>query len=598
MESPKFPHKRRDLEQVISVSALKFFWKKKVRNFLRHQPVPDPLEHLDLQIALTQNCEAIFASVCSGTYIPHPPMRLLSEKANGLCRQLVIPRARDALLLQTLSDALWREVKHKAPSSNAFYAPNDQRFSHWHGGHSSEYGPIAAWLNFQKAILSFSKRRRFIVVTDIANYYDFISYDHLRNILADLAVVREHALDFLIYMLSHMLWQPDYMPKVHVGLPQINIDGARLLAHCFLFEVDRLFVNQPKFDYARYMDDMNIGVDSLIEAKAALRDLDLALQTRQIRLNSGKTKILDEKEAQRHFRVFANARLDQLQISIESALKAKKPILSHKHLLSRAICKGIKNQKFNSGNGEKILKRCINFSKKYESEIDNESFKYVLTERPALREALLLYWQKSASPIDKLPIIRDFIVSGHVVDDLAPIGIAVALVSTRLPSSLKTDFLIQELSHSLNMKRKWSLYACFWIASKYGTPEYLMDLIERTTSVWVVDDYLSRVVGGLYPRFIGHVLMTKFRNIIRRESASAQAVVDFHHALEMVPKQYSFVKKFISARHPSYPNLITHSKFLMLVSLLKGGANGPKIGDELRFIHAHALSDPFYCLMF
>ena len=130
-----------------------------------------------------------------------------------------------------------------------------------------------------------------MIVSDIVNYYDSVSYDHLRNILADLSLAREHALDLLIYTLSCMLWQPDYMPRVPVGLPQSNLDAPRLLAHCFLFEIDESLSNMKNVDFARYMDDIDVGVDSIPEARVVICDLDLSLQTRQIRLNSGKTKI-------------------------------------------------------------------------------------------------------------------------------------------------------------------------------------------------------------------------------------------------------------------------------------------------------------------
>ena len=112
--------------------------------------------------------------------------------------------------------------------------------------------------------------------------------------LSDLSLAREHSLDLLIYTLSHMLWQPDYMPRVQIWLPQIRLDGARLLAHSFLFEIDRFAVSKSPFEYARYMDDIDVGVDNLVDAKAVICDLDLILQTRQLRLNSGKTKILNE----------------------------------------------------------------------------------------------------------------------------------------------------------------------------------------------------------------------------------------------------------------------------------------------------------------
>jgi hypothetical protein len=114
---------------------------------------------------------------------------------------------KDALILQTLSDALWAEIRLKAPTKKSFYAPGDHQFSKVVKGHSVEYGSINAWLAFQQSIFGFAKSKKFIVVTDIANYYDSISYDHLRNILADLSLAREHALDLLIYTLSCMLWQ-------------------------------------------------------------------------------------------------------------------------------------------------------------------------------------------------------------------------------------------------------------------------------------------------------------------------------------------------------------------------------------------------------
>ena len=202
---------------------------------MRRQAIPDPLENLDFHTRLDAICTTIEAEVLSASYIPDTPTRFLAEKSKGLCRQLVIPSVKDALILQTLSDALWAEIKLKAPTKKSFYSPGDHQFSKMIKGHTSEYGPINAWLAFQETIFGFAKSKKYIVVTDIANYYDSISYDHLRNILADLSPAREHALDLLIYTLSWMLWQPDYMPRVPVGLPQSNLDAPRLLAHSFLW---------------------------------------------------------------------------------------------------------------------------------------------------------------------------------------------------------------------------------------------------------------------------------------------------------------------------------------------------------------------------
>src|SRR5205814_6531324 len=129
MQSPKFPIKRLDIEEVINPGRLRSRWIQKVRDSLRHQPIPDPVEHLDFHVRLDGICRSIAAEVAAGRYIPRPPVRFLSEKSKGLCRQIVVPSSKDALVLQTLSDALWAELKEKSPSKNAYYAPNDNRFS-------------------------------------------------------------------------------------------------------------------------------------------------------------------------------------------------------------------------------------------------------------------------------------------------------------------------------------------------------------------------------------------------------------------------------------------------------------------------------------
>lgn len=187
MYSPKFPLKIADLRKVIGATQLKIVWKAQVRDAMRKQPIPDPLENLDFHVRLDANCAAIEAEVCSASYAPRQPLRFLAEKSKGLCRQLVVPTAKDALVLQALSNAIWSEVKLQAPSKKSFYAPADHSFSRIIKGQTAEYGSLSAWLAFQQTIFGFTDTKKFLVVTDIANYYDFISYEHLRNVLASLA---------------------------------------------------------------------------------------------------------------------------------------------------------------------------------------------------------------------------------------------------------------------------------------------------------------------------------------------------------------------------------------------------------------------------
>ncbi|MER2250814.1 RNA-directed DNA polymerase [Methylorubrum podarium] len=293
MRSPRFSLRQPDLKAVFSASSLQQTWKHKVRVSIRKSPVPDPIEHLDFHVNSYAECLRLERLVCEGSYQPAPARRLLMEKSKGLCRQITIPSRQDNIILQRLSDALYSEIHGKAPSKRAFFEPEDHRFSNnkKENNGAPSYGSFRSWINFQRALLNFTKTRKYVIVTDVANYYDSISYTHLRNILSSQIDVREVVLDTLIYILSSLLWQPDYMPRIETGLPQINIDAPRILAHCFLYELDE-YLEKRKCDFVRYMDDIDIGVDSFVEARRILRDIDLILQTRQVRLNSGKTKIL------------------------------------------------------------------------------------------------------------------------------------------------------------------------------------------------------------------------------------------------------------------------------------------------------------------
>jgi len=500
----------------------------------------------------------------------------------------------DALILQTLSDALWEEIRWKAPTKKSFYSPADHGFSKAISGQSAEYGSYAAWLAFQKTVFGFTATKSYLVVTDIANYYDFISYEHLRNIVADLSLAKEHALDLLIYTLSCMLWQPDYMPRVPVGLPQMNLDAPRLLAHCFLFEIDKLLDSIPNADFARFMDDIDVGVDSIPEAREILKNLDLALQTRQVRLNSGKTRILTESEARTHFKIRENIFLNSLSDKI-NAKKGLMPLFKEKRKIELALRTGLRRGTFSTGNGDKILKRLLTLARETASNLTDDQFLKLFEEWPSARATTLTWWQHQSSPALNLHVLTEILNGGHLVDDASRMDIANALVAARLPDTPYVRNHIKQIMSGMNSASIWSLYSLVWIASKYGSIDDLITIVESKVSVWASHEQLSRLVAGLFPRLLGSPMLPKFRNILRRAGGSGTpSVLQFHEELSSTKEGYTSIGGFIRAINPSVPNRISHSKFLMLLSLLRNPSIAPTAIMQLKTIHARALSDDFY----
>ena len=388
------------------------------------------------------------------------------------------------------------------------------------------------------------------------------------------------------------------MPRVPVGLPQSNLDAPRLLAHTFLFEIDEWLSDLKNIDFARYMDDIDIGVDSLQEGRAVLRDLDLALQTRQIRLNSGKTKILSEKEATRHFKICENSLLDDLAALIDQKKSHGIPLTKERRKIELAIRYGLRRGDFSIGNGEKILKRLLNFARQVKAELSDDIFYTILRDWPGLRQASLTWWQHKADAEDKLPLIAKLLSEGGLVDDAAKVDIAVAMVAARFPKNPATQVSIKLILDRLEETTTWGLYAKIWLLSRYGTGDELMSVVEKNVSRWVVHEQLSRLVGGLFPRFIGGSHAAKFDAIVRRAgNVWSSSVLEFHRQLEMGTEGYASIRKFVVAGNPSLLNNLTHSKFLMLLSLFKNPSIAPTAVTYLRKVHAWALTDHYYSAM-
>jgi hypothetical protein len=171
----------------------------------------------------------------------------------------------------------------------------------------------------------------------------------------------------------------------------------------------------------------------------------------------------------------------------------------------------------------------------------------------------------------------------------------IALVSARLP---KTSFVadrIYEILKNLDEKNSWGWYSKAWLLSKYGTDDELISLVETTVSLWVTQEHLSRLVASLFPRFVHSGHRSKFEAIILRAgNAWSITVLQFHRELSGGTKGYTAIKNFVLAKNSSLPNGITHSKFMMLLSLLNNPDIAPAAVGNLKKVHGRALSDDYY----
>jgi hypothetical protein len=301
----------------------------------------------------------------------------------------------------------------------------------------------------------------------------------------------------LIFVLSGLLWQPDYMPRIDIGLPQIDLDAPRILAHCFLFELDKLATDHLNVDYARFMDDIDIGVDSISDAKNTLKAIDLALHTRQVRLNSGKTKILSHDDAVHHFRIRENHLLDMLTERINAKIKSGESTSREAKHIGRALRKMYYADRFSNGNGEKILKRMLTIGRTIDADIEISLLEDIILKRPNLRKHSLRVLQSRVISLRVLESMERIIASGYLMDDVSMIDISHALAEAKVIRSTQSTAVIRRIIGSMNCSSFAGLYARITLLSKFGTLAELIDILRRHRSIWNRDNWLGRLVGSL-----------------------------------------------------------------------------------------------------
>src|SRR6266446_6938069 len=127
--SPRFTDRSKKLKKFLTQSNLTEVWNKHVRQANRQQVVTDLADYYDVHAALAVHVKSAIKRLLSGRYVPEAPLRVLLEKSRGLCRQLVVPAAIDALVLQVLVNSIISAVLANQPSANAFYQPQSHKFT-------------------------------------------------------------------------------------------------------------------------------------------------------------------------------------------------------------------------------------------------------------------------------------------------------------------------------------------------------------------------------------------------------------------------------------------------------------------------------------
>lgn len=494
-----------------------------------------------------------------------------------MSRQLVFLNPSDALVIEAVADFIFPHIKNAQPCNNAYFSRNqaqpkgpadvDETFG---------YPWWILWPQFQSKILEFAQQRKCVVVTDVATYYDTIDFGRLRNFLSSLGHFSEVLLDFLFFMFERFVWRPDYLPFPGRGLPQINLDAPRLVAHAFLFEVDSLLQKYTNGDFVRWLDDIDFGCDSEQEAKKILRAVDEILLSRGLHLNSSKTTILSPIEAFEHFQLKENRYLTILGKRVKRHIAQKLTLWPETKLLRKRFGAFYRRKKV--GQWKKVFKRFINIATDCKTEFMVSICGQILKNEADLRESVYRYYTAlDWSTERENHLLRH--IETSLDDDSFSRTIDVFLTWRQFPT---ISFIqkMRSLAFKIQTEEPVRFYGALRLLAKFGNSHDLHKFVTKYHMHWRSNEWLGRQVASIWPR----LKMDETRQTVANIVASfglreASAVIDNFNSISIEKSTHrDQIRKYVLA--PQKNGVFPLHKFLITLGVLQTTTG--EIKEQLR----------------
>jgi hypothetical protein len=592
----RLDERREILGQVFSSAAMERVWKKYIRPGLRDQEVLDLYDYNDFHWDRKTLFKNLHAEVMSGRYRPQRSIPVRVEKRNGVVRTLFIPTPNDSVILQCIVEYILPKAIAKQPSPNAFFS-RSHGFSAPKFTFTRDYIWFRRWGVFSRLRFRIASTHTYICTTDIANYFDNISYEHLRNMLSAIDGIDEVTMDILFLVLDEIGWRPDYLPAPGRSLPQVNFDAPRLLSHVYLYEIDEFLKKRSNNAFVRWVDDITVAADSVDDAKGILRDLDQLLMTRGLRLNAGKTQVLSALAARKFFQETENEFLDLETKRLPLARLSQRRL----NLLRIRVAKrfDVFVAKSSHGHSDKIIKRYINL---FGLLGDAHAVRYCLREfagEPGLRDSIWRYLSSLGPSRHVFRALSAYLAGPMALDDSSLFHIAKLLTEWEVKpgTALHRDLRLlgQELGRpELVAKSAFYLVASTWILSKYGLKKHLGDMLAKHSELWRTSEFLSRQVAASLPKFRGDKQGRTIRGVL--EQHRFPSVIAVLSSLDRLVTETGTVNTDVRLYILNGRQKSTYSvqRFLQALSVLTSNRATKAFKMDLKKDVVKYISDPLY----
>ncbi|XOJ00370.1 RNA-directed DNA polymerase [Paenibacillus polymyxa] len=593
MQTERFSKLRKsELEKIFEKKKIKEVWRKIVKNQLRSIDLKDLFDHYDFNYNIEDRAVTIRNDILSGNYKVSQALTYRIEKKFGVCRHLVTPQPTDALVFQVLVENISTEILENQPSENAFYSRDRHSVSKPHEVDEYMFNWRKQWKKMQKMIYNFTDDHEFIVVTDLSNYYDSIDINELRKVFTSYSKMNEVLIDLVFKIIEEISWKPDYLPYSSRGLPTTNIEGVRLLAHSFLFEIDEVIKQKTNNSFARWMDDITIGVSTKKQGVEIISIISDMLKSRGLALNMSKTNIYDEKQGYYHFQIAENRYLD----SIENVKKGDSNYKDTCKEVSRAFKKHFKDQ--GSKYWEKVTKRYITAFGRLQSTKLLSDLPSIYAEYPNLRSNLNIYLSIIGYTKTSSEKVLEIIKTIDIFDDISMYQLCFLITQWEIPTDEEAkkflkEFETQITNFTFSRKVASDFYCLLWFKAKYNHPEELLKFVTKYKNLWQTETFLRRQVTAIISRFLttneksGEALIASQMSSGVSNTVTLASQILFFRDLEKLEGKMLLYLFPTSIQRP-YPL----PKFLVLCSVL----NSEKIRSD-EYVKEKIISyitDPYY----
>jgi len=556
----------------------------------------DLFDYNDFHWAKDERFKDLLNSVVSGRYKPSPSIPTRLEKKHGVCRTVVTPSPEDSIILQCIVESLLKAALDKQPSKNAFFSRShqapDAAFQF-----GKDYIWFRQWRRFSKKRFKIASVHEWVATTDIATFFDNVQYVNLRNIISTFDGIEEVILDILFCVLDALCWRPDYLPSAQVGLPQVQFDAPRLLAHVYLYEIDAYLKTATDDAFVRWVDDITFAVDTRDECKVVLRDLDSLLQMRGVRLNSGKTHVLSAAAARRFFHQRANDNLDRWKSEVEKIQKSKGSFAKVSRKIKRSFLNFTSIER--GGHSDKIIKRYIGLAA---SMREDWALPYCFEKfptDPGLRDQFYWYFEALGPSDQVLGRMREYLFSGSALDDASQCQIAKVLTNWEVDPATPLFASLQALARDMGTPHyvgqdTFRFVAALWMLTKYSTQAPITAFIENSSSVWEHSEFLSRQVAAASGKFRDRKVINWFESKIKKHSL--RLALSVFGAIEGLRSINGPVPKNIRMYILNGGNKTTYTlqRFLVAFSVLSSPTLPQNVKANLKSQLMTVLVDPHY----